>query len=259
MQLRVLFLLCVVALAPVRSSFAQASSANAPQPVSAFDPLALSPSDAALRTPITLDANRMPLPDFARRLSDATHITLTLPPELNGRRITAHLEQQPLSETLRSLSGLYGLEWQRVTRGWSARVAASELERTLLQGGDLNEWSGRIGSREELKAIASKTLAAVPRAFLESEKGVALSQVPGLTEELRGNRQMNTSLSLLQSWGASSPFLLRASVLRVRLPYDPRPDAPAPVPHFVVANALGQPLADLGAMVVPTAPPAARR
>lgn len=222
------------------------------EPVSAFDPVALSPSDAVLQTPITLDARRMTLPDFARQLGTLAKTTITLPSELATRQITAHLEGQPLGETLRSLSRLYGLEWQHVAGGWKARVAASDLERAFLQAGNIEEWQNRVAGRDELRALAAKMMVGQDRTLLESEAGVPLSAMPNLADELRQSREMASALSLLSDWGASSPFLLRGGWVHVEVPRIAQKGAAnLAAPRFSLHDAGGRTAADLGAMTLP--------
>ena len=256
MHSRFLLFVALPSLFVSRSALAQTQGTPTPQtaPLQSFDPAFIAPNDVTLRTPVTFEARRMSLPEFVRHLSEAAHITLSLPGELNGRQITAHLESQPVGETMRSLGRLYGLEWQPVTDGYRAQVTATKLEQGVLRAGDLREWQTRAGGREELETMATQVLTTAPRASLESEEGVPLTQIPGLQEQLRHSRELDSALSLLRSWEMKSPFLLRTTLVHVQTPRIIRKGASTLAPRFVVMDASGQTLADLGAMILPGSP-----
>ena len=226
-----------------------ASTSGAPSDGLCFDPVALAPDGPALRTPISLDARRMPLSEFAQRLGSAARTSVSLPPELATRPITAHLEKQPMGDTMRALSRLYGLEWQKVAGGYRAKVTASGMEQRVLRAGDIGEWQARTSTRQELQTIATHVLTQVPRAALEGGEGVPLSQVLGLSEQLRRNRQMDFALSLIQNWSATSPWLSRAKEVHLIQPPSPL-NTPAPS-RLVVTDSSGQVVADLGVRYPP--------
>lgn len=211
------------------------------------------PTQRGLNVTFTLESSRLKTSELVAAVATQTKVRLNLPAELQNRALVLRANKMPLSELLPALSQIYGLEWTRdkAPDSFSARQTATPTEVALLQLGEINQLRDRV----RIEATKSEHATIEAARALEPERlaqGVAVSELPAnLYQSLQIAKQQRAALNYLTDFAPWTPFQLRQMRVRVALPRANKAGIVG-APQFVLADAGGKTLRNLGAMELPS-------
>ncbi|MDF2439225.1 MAG: hypothetical protein JWN98_209 [Abditibacteriota bacterium] len=98
--------------------------------------------DDALQRPVSLQARRQPLSEALQDVQKQSGVALAIDAAVPAvtMRVTAWVKEMPLHTLMGALRRLYGVEWIKGDGGYVMRLSEDELDRNLLQVGDMSPY-----------------------------------------------------------------------------------------------------------------------
>ena len=178
---------------------------------------------SVLASKITLEARRLPLPEFLQELQKQSGAQIQLAPDspFAEKSVTATFKDMKLADVLRSLHRLYGIQWQQAAPSqWIGNTSEkADLEYQLLRLGDMDIYEKQSARSRWMQTKWFDKTGALNAANLSSATGVSLSQLePQLQKMARADCQNVAGGRLISSFARAVPAALEEEWLHFSLP-----------------------------------------
>jgi hypothetical protein len=222
--------------------------------------------DPALQVKVSFTAKSQPLDELLNALQTQSKVVLVAAPDSPAKevKVTAYIQDLPLSQVLLGLSRLYGVRWAKSGANGFTMLASDKgkLELGLMQLGDLDGFRARFleaqrkspehkdWPQEIVKYISEQDL-------INGASPLISSLPPELLSQIRREKEQMAALRLVEMYQAAMEASVDDYILRAEVP-EPTTDKegnPLPTsPRIVVRKANGQGVASLTPSQ-PVAPP----
>ncbi|BCM90561.1 hypothetical protein IAD21_02415 [Abditibacteriota bacterium] len=214
-------------------------------------------SEVALQAKVTFTAKSQSLSDLLLDLQTQSKVTLTPTPDAlkNSVKITAYVQDLPLSKVLLGLSRLYGVRWTKTADSSLAMLPSDkgEFETGLMQLGNIDGFEGRFLAsqrkssehmhwpQEVVKYVSEEDL-------LKGSTPPVSVLPPELLSKIRKEKEQVVALRLLEMYHAAMEASIDEYILRAEVPKpftSPDGKIVSPPPSIIVHTQEGKTIASL--------------
>ncbi len=230
-------------------------------PVVTQAPLRISELEAetALQVEVSFTAKSQPLGDLLLELQKQSHLVLVAGSNTpaSSVKVTAYIQDLPLSQVLLGLSRLYGVRWVKTDATTFVMLPSDKgkLETGLLQLGDYEQFTGRFLESQRNSPEHLDWPQEITRTISEQDlRNGATPQIstlpPELLSKIRHEKEGMAALRLVEMYQAAMEASVDNYVLRAEVPVPPpavdgKPAPPPASPRIVVRTMEGKGVASL--------------